>query len=162
MIDTVHMLTGATFPRSVVAHGGTYAWKDHRQNGDTLHVALDYRPGFMATYSCNLANAFGTSCRVMGRQGTLEFENVWRLSGDGITGSKLAAREITARPGLEGNMDQIHMRNWLECVAKGQRQTHCTAEHGYQHAVACIMADRALHSGRRITFDEKTRTIREG
>lgn len=158
MIDTVHMLTGATFPRSVAAHGGTYAWKDHRQNGDTVHVLLEYRPGFLATYSCTLANSFGSSCRIMGRQGTLEYENVWRLSGDGVTGSKVAAREI-ARPGLEGNMDQIHMRNWLECVAKGQRQTHCTAEHGYQHAIACIMADRALHSGRRVTFDEKTRTM---
>ena len=33
-IDAVHMLTGATFPKSAVAHGGTYAWKDHRENGD--------------------------------------------------------------------------------------------------------------------------------
>src|SRR5207253_1750820 len=66
LIDSVHMLTGAGFPRSVTAHGGTYAWKDHRQNGDTVHVALDYGP-FMATYSCTLTNGFGSGCRIMGR-----------------------------------------------------------------------------------------------
>ncbi len=163
MIDTVHMLTGATFPRSVAAHGGTYAWKDHRENGDTVHVLLDYPQGFMTTYSCTLANGFGSGCRILGRQGTLEFEKGWRLSPEGVKDSKLtAARTVAPKEGLQGDMDHIHMRNWLECVHKGNRQTNCTGEHGYQHAIACIMSDRALHSGRRVVFDEKARTIREG
>ena len=51
--------------------------------------------------------------------------------------------------------------NGVECVRRGERQTHCTAEHGYQHAIACILADRALHAGQRMVFDEKTRTIRK-
>jgi hypothetical protein len=59
-------------------------------------------------------------------------------------------------------MDRLHVRNWLECVRTGRRATNCTAEHGYQHAVACMMADRALHSGRRVVFDERARTIRDG
>jgi predicted dehydrogenase len=161
LIDTVHMLTGATFPRSVVAHGGTYAWKDHRENGDTVHALLEYPQGFMATYSCTLANGFGSSSRILGRQATLEYEKQWRLSGDGVTGSKLAEKAITAKPG-SADMDHTHMRNWLDCVHKGQRQTNCTAEHGYQHAIACIMSDQALRSGKRQLFDEKNRTIREG
>jgi predicted dehydrogenase len=166
MIDTVHMLTGATFPKSAVAHGGTYAWKDHRQNGDTVEVSLDYPQGFLCNYSSTLANAFGSGCALMGREGTLQYENAWRVSPDGLEKSKDKkvgeATEIKPKPGLVGNMDVIHMRNWLECVRKGERQTHCTAEHGYQHAVACILADRALHSGQRMVFDEKSRTIRKG
>jgi predicted dehydrogenase len=163
MIDTVHMLSGARYPRSVVAHGGTYAWKDGRENGDTVHALLDYPEGFMAVYSCTLANGFGSACRVLGRQGTLEHEEGWRLSGQGVTGSKVSvAREIAPREGLKGDMDHIHMENWLECVRRGERQTHCTPEAGHQHAVACIMADRALHGGRRLVYEEKSRTIREG
>src|SRR5262249_44953535 len=127
-----------------------------------VHVVLDYPQGFLGTYASTLANAFGSGCRILGRQGTLEYEKVWRISGEGIPNAKLAAREIPPRPGLQGNMDQIHMRNWLECVRAGRRDTHCTAEHGYQHAIACIMADRALRSGRRMVYDEGTRTIREG
>ena len=162
MIDTVHMLAGATLPRSVTAHGGTYTWKDHRQNGDTVHALLEYPQGFLATYSSTLANGFGSCCRILGRQGTLEYENNWRLSGDGVRGSSVKARPIAAQPGLQGNMDRIHMRNWLDCVHASRRQTHCTPEHGYQHAIACIMSDRALHTGRRVVFDERNRTIQEG
>lgn len=161
-IDTVHLLTGAKFPQSVVAHGGTYVWKDHRENGDTVHVVLDYPEGFLCTYATTLASDAGAVSRVIGRQGTLEVENKWRISGDGIKGSTVPETTIEPKPGYQGNMDQIHVRNWLECIHKGQRETHCTAEHGYQHAVACIMADRALHRGRRQTWDEMSRAIREG
>ena len=73
-----------------------------------------------------------------------------------------ASKPIEAKAEFKGDMDHIHMQNWLECVHKGRRQTHCTPEHGYQHAVACIMADRALHNGRRVFFEEKTRTLRDG
>ena len=99
---------------------------------------------------------------MLGRQGTLEFENAWRLSGDGVPGSKLQAKPIAPKEGVRGNMDRVHLEDWLGCIKKGDRNTHCTAEHGYQHAIACIMADRALHTGRRVLFDEKERTIREG
>src|SRR5581483_2665518 len=126
----VHMLTGATFPRSVVAHGGNYLWRDHRENGDTVHVLLDYPQGFLCTYASTLTNGFGSSCRVLGRNGTLEYEKVWRLSGEGVTTSRLQARELMPAPGLAGGMDRLHMRNWLECVHAGRRQTNCTAEHG--------------------------------
>jgi predicted dehydrogenase len=162
LVDTIHLLTGATYPRSAVAHGGCYSWKDGRENGDCVHVLMDYAPGFFASYACNLANGAGSACRVMGRQGTLEYEKTWRVSGEGVTGSKLASRPIEPKEGVKGEMGVIHMVNWLECAHKGEKKTNCAAEHGYQHAVACIMADRALHSGRRVMFDEKTRAIREG
>ncbi|MBM4068435.1 MAG: Gfo/Idh/MocA family oxidoreductase [Planctomycetes bacterium] len=172
MIDTVHMLTGATYPRSAVAQGGTYAWRDHRENGDTVNASLEYvlpaaegrspERRFLVNYMSTLANGFGSGCRILGRQGTLEYEDRWRVSGEGVRGSKVQARDIAPRAGLQGTMDTIHMANWLDCIRGGRRQTHCTAEHGYQHAIACIMTDRALHSGRRVLFDERARTIREG
>jgi predicted dehydrogenase len=161
LIDTVHLLTGAAHPTSVTAHGGTYAWKDGRENGDTVHVALDYG-GFLATYGCTLANGSGAGCRILGRQGTLEYETAWRVSSQGVRASGGERKAIEPKEGVKGNMDSIHMSNWLSCAHKGERKTNCTAEHGYQHAVACIMADQALHSGKRVRFDEKARTIREG
>jgi predicted dehydrogenase len=166
LIDTVHMLTGAKFPKSAVAHGGTYAWKDHRENGDTVAALLEYPEGFLASYSSTLTNGFGSGCSILGRQGTLEYEKNWRVSGDGLEGLKerkvTEASEIKPKPGLTGGMDIIHMRNWLECVRRDDRQTNCTAEHGYQHAVACILADRALQTGQRMVYDETARTIRKG
>lgn len=163
LIDTVHMLAGGTFPKSVVAHGGTYAWKDHRENGDTVQVSLDYPEGFMATYSSTLANGSGSGCRVLGRKATLEYENQWQVSDLAKKGEKSAEpKPIAAKEGLTGNMDLLHIRNWLDGAAKGNKQTNCTPEHGYQHSIACIMAATALRTGHRQTFDPKTRTIKEG
>jgi predicted dehydrogenase len=162
-IDAVHMLTGATFPKSVVAHGGNFAWKDHRENPDTVQVLLEYPQGFLCNYSSTLINASGSVSRIQGRQGTLEFDTSWRMSGDGVKETKIAeAKAIEPKEGLKGDMDHIHMSNWLECARAGKKQTNCTAEHGYQHSIACIMAAQALRSGRRMVFEEKSRMIREG
>ena len=43
-IDTVHWFTGLPHPRSVVANGGIYLWKDGRQNWDTMTAVFDYGP----------------------------------------------------------------------------------------------------------------------
>ncbi len=166
-IDGIHMLTGARFPRSVVALGGTYAWKDGRENGDTAHVLLDYPERFLCSHTTTLANSFGTGGWIQGRLGTIEFFNKWRISGEGVPNSKVEARPIKFKDGFkEGTLSDdnaiLHIQNWLECIRKGQRQTNCTPEHGYGGAVACIMAAQALHSGRRQVFDEKSRTIKEG
>jgi hypothetical protein len=162
-IDAIHMLTGAkSSPTNAVASGGLLRWKDGRENGDTVHVVLEYPEGFQAVYSSTLTNGFGKAAYVLGEQGTIEVENRWRISSDDVAGSKVAERPIERKPGFEGTMDQIHMRDWLTCVHANQRETNCTAEHGYQHAVACILADKALHAGRRMQFDASSRTIREG
>ncbi|MBY0227704.1 MAG: Gfo/Idh/MocA family oxidoreductase, partial [Gemmataceae bacterium] len=158
LIDTVHLLTGAAYPRSVSANGGCYAWKDGRENGDTLSAALDYG-SFLATYSCSLANGAGARAQVLCRDGTLEYETAWRVSGAGVRGSKVAAK--TVEPASKGDMDSLHMADWLACARKGSKETACTAEHGHQHAVACIMADLALRSGKRQKYDEKTRAVSE-
>src|SRR5262249_60188631 len=72
MIDTVHLLSGAKFPKSVVAHGGCYAWKDGRENGDCVQVALDYG-GFLATYSCTLPHGARPGCPLLRPQTTPAF-----------------------------------------------------------------------------------------
>ncbi|RYE04812.1 MAG: Gfo/Idh/MocA family oxidoreductase, partial [Sphingobacteriaceae bacterium] len=39
-IDTVHWFSGIQHPRSVVANGGIYAWKDGRKNWDTISAVF--------------------------------------------------------------------------------------------------------------------------
>ena len=43
-IDTVHWFTGLPHPRSCVANGGIYLWKDGRTNWDTMTAVFDYGP----------------------------------------------------------------------------------------------------------------------
>lgn len=160
-IDVVHMLTGEQYPTSVVAHGGIYQWRDYRENPDTIEVALEYGQGdkkFLATYATNLANEHGRATQVLGALGTLEVEDVWRLSGDGSKRRDHIekAREIEAAPGV-----LHHMANWLDCVRRRDRQgVACPASAGYGHSIACIMATESYWTGRRLAFDAKAQTIK--
>src|SRR3954471_7463929 len=61
-IDTVHWFTGLKHPRSVVANGGIYFWKDGRENWDTITAVFDYGPeadlkkGFQVTFASRMHN----------------------------------------------------------------------------------------------------------
>jgi len=59
-IDTVHWFSQLQHPRSVVANGGIYMWKDGRKNWDTITAVFDYGPvedlskGFQVTFASRM------------------------------------------------------------------------------------------------------------
>src|SRR5436190_12693046 len=61
-IDTVHWYSGLHHPRSVVANGGIYQWKDGRRNWDTTTAVFDYGPqddaskGFQVVFMSRMSN----------------------------------------------------------------------------------------------------------
>ena len=74
-IDLAHMLTGTSYPLSAVAHGGIYAWKDWRENADTIEVSLEYEKNgrkFLTVYSTNLINGYGKATQLHGTLGSFE------------------------------------------------------------------------------------------
>src|SRR6202167_5032718 len=64
-IDTVHWFTGLPHPRSCVANGGIYLWKDGRKNWDTMTAVFDSGPlegetkGFQVQYTSRFTNSAG-------------------------------------------------------------------------------------------------------
>ena len=162
-VDVIHMLTAEPYPTSVVAHGGLYHFHDYRENPDNVQVVLEYGHGakkFLASYSTCLNNAAGSATRVLGTLGTLEVENVWRVSGEGSEHPNAfgGEEEIPEKPGT-----LHHMANWLDAVRRRDPDAlYAPVEAGYGHSVACIMATDALWSGRRKSFDPATRQIQDG
>src|SRR5436190_1879286 len=59
------------------------------------------------------------------------------------------------------NTTSNHMRNWMECV-RSRKETNAPVEAGYSHAIACIMTNAAVHTGEKVTFDEKTQEVMAG
>jgi hypothetical protein len=61
-IDTVHWFSGLPHPRSAVANGGVYYWKDGRKNWDTMTVVYEYGPlddlskGFQVVFQSRMHN----------------------------------------------------------------------------------------------------------
>jgi len=173
-IDLVHYFLDDPFPRSVVAHGGIFAWKDGRENPDTFQALLEYPKGFLVSYSTSFGNDSDSFTRIMGKAATLiniggEGSPRWKWVEEKGTheddpGVKRVEKYVTL-PGDEtipptfiSDNDLSHMTNWFECL-RGRKQPNATVLHGFAHSVAVIMAVRAYREGKKFYWDSKTESI---
>ena len=155
MIDVVHWMTGEHFPKSCVANGGTYVWKDGRENGDTFQALLEYPKGFLVSYATKFGNTAGDRTIIYGTNGTLDCDT-WKISPNGGGGDGKLKEEIVIQPKPSVN----HMENWLTCL-RSRMQPNADIYSGYSHSVATIMANRSLLSGRKVIYDPSRQEIRE-
>lgn len=175
-IDTVHWFSGLDHPRSVVANGGVYVWKDGRVNPDTFTAVFDYGPdndktkGFQVLYSSRMHNEAGGTKEYYFSNGGMINLDTNKISPEGGLQEKYA-KEMNLRANLlpatslesgtkmetgantgADPMTSLHMRNWMECV-RSRNEPNAPARVGFNHSVANIMATTALHTGKRITWD---------
>jgi predicted dehydrogenase len=175
-LDLVHWFMGDKYPRSVVAHGGIFAWPDGRENPDTFQALLEYPKGFMVSYSTSFGNDAPSFTRYMGKKATL-----MNIGGEGSPRYKLveekgnhednpdidrlrAEKDLllpgdkTLPPAGMGDLDLHHMENWLACL-RSRQQPHSTVSDGYAHSLACIMAAESFWAGKKLYYDPATETI---
>lgn len=184
-IDTVHWFSGLQHPRSVVANGGIYAWKDGRKNWDTISAVFDYGPsadpsnGFQVTFGSRMHNGDENPAEIYYSNGGELNLNTNKVSPKGGLSKKFAAEmgmQANLLPEMSlSEMEKIissantggdkltsnHVRNWMECV-RSRQQPHAPVEAGYSHSIATIMTNAAVHSGEKATFDEKTQEVMVG
>ena len=185
-IDTVHWFTGLKHPRSVVANGGIYMWKDGRKNWDTTTAVFDYGPlddmtsGFQVVFSSRMHNGDENPKEIYySNGGELNLNtnrvsptgglNEYHAQAMGLKANLLADVSLTdstvqtvASANTGGDITTSnHMRNWMECV-RSRRETNAPVEAGYQHAIACIMTNAAARTGEKVTFDEKKQEVMAG
>lgn len=185
-IDTVHWFTGLPRPRSVVANGGIYVWKDGRRNWDTMTAVFDYGPlndaakGFQVVYSSRMTNsAGGTKELYYSNGGTLDLDKNRVTPGGGLREreaaamglpanllaeqtlvEKAAAVETAADTGADSSTS-ANMRNWMECV-RSRKTPNAHIEAGYSHSVALCMTIAAVQTGQRVTFDDARQEVVTG
>ncbi len=181
-IDTVHWFTGLPRPRSVVANGGVYLWNDGRKNWDTATIVFDYGPlddpskGFQVVYSSRMTNsAGGTKELYYSNAGMLNLDTNEITPTGGLTerfaaqmgmkANELPAMKLSEAAGTETAADTgadssttANVRNWMDCV-RSRKQPNAAIEAGYSHAVALCMTVAAMHSGRKVTFDDGKQDI---
>jgi predicted dehydrogenase len=160
-IDLVHYITGARFPESVVAQGDTFTWKDEHEFTcpDNCQAVWIYPQGFLVSYSTNFGNGDGNSFRMYGEQGVLNMLP-WEkptVSGAGATEKGPLGDTVPVEPVERPD----HFLDWLQCL-RSRKTPNADIEAGYQHAVAVILAMRALDTGRRQVYDVENAEIREG
>jgi predicted dehydrogenase len=183
-IDTVHWFTDLPYPRSVVTNGGIYQWRDGRTNADTLTSVFDYGPvgdkskGFQVVYSSRFSNsAGGTKELYYSNGGMLNLDSNKVTPEGGLREKEAAAMKLkpnlldefelpksyveTAANTGGDNMTSAHMRNWMECV-RSRNKTNGPVEAGYNHTIACVMANAAYRTGYPAMFDPKARQVMAG
>jgi predicted dehydrogenase len=183
-IDTVHWFSGLAHPRSAVANGGIYQWKDGRTNADTLTVVFDYGPaddlssGFQVQFTSRFSNSAGGTKELYYSNGGMINLDTNEISSTGGLNERFA-KDMGMKPNLlptvqldgmkvesganTGNdpLTFNHIKNWMECV-RSRKTPNAPIEAGYQHSIANIMATAAYRTGLKVTFDEKTQEVMAG
>ncbi|WP_162945062.1 Gfo/Idh/MocA family protein, partial [Flavisolibacter nicotianae] len=185
-IDTVHWFTGLAHPRSVVANGGIYQWKDGRRNWDTITAVFDYGPqndpstGFQVSFASRMHNGDERPAEVYYSNGGELNLITNKVSPTGGLRKNFAAamgmqpnllpevdlsrsaEKVVASANTGGDaLTSAHVRNWMECV-RSRKQPNAPVEAGYSHSIANIMTTAAAHTGLKATFDEKTQEVMVG
>jgi len=185
-IDTVHWFTGLPHPRSVVANGGIYLWKDGRQNWDTMTAVFDYGPlddlskGFQVQYSSRFTNSAGGVKEIYYSNGGMIDMDKQRVTPEG----GLQARDA-AEMGMQANLlpsfplvehveaastgantggdpeTSANMRNWMECV-RSRKTPNASIDAGYHHSIALCMNVAAIQTGQKVTFNDQTQQVMAG
>jgi predicted dehydrogenase len=184
-IDTVHWFTGLPHPRSVVANGGIYLWKDGRTNWDTMTAVFDYGPlddlskGFQVQYSSRFTNsAGGVKELYYSNGGMIDMDKQTVTPTGGLTqkfasemnmkANLLPAMSLGGGGGVatEANtktdpQTSANMLNWMECV-RSRKTPNASIEAGYSHSIALCMNVAAIQTGQKVTFDDKTQQVMVG
>jgi predicted dehydrogenase len=185
-IDTVHWFSGLPHPRSVVANGGIYLWKDGRQNWDTMTAVFDYGPlddpskGFQVQYSSRFTNsAGGVKELYYSNGGMIDMDKQTVTPNGGLRAKEAAAmglkenllpsislmektEAVSTDADTKGDpQTSANMRNWMECV-RSRKTPNASIEAGYSHSIALCMNVAAIQTGQKVTFDDKTQQVMAG
>jgi len=185
-IDTVHWFTGLEHPRSVVANGGIYMWKDGRRNWDTTTAVFDYGPdndplsGFQVTFSSRMHNGDENPTEIYYSNGgelnlntnkvsprgglTKGFADAMHLQPNLLEARSIeeGASKVVASANTGGDpLTSAHMRNWMESV-RNRKQPHAPVEAGYKHSIATIMTNAAVRTGQKAFFDSAKQEVMAG
>ena len=184
-IDTVHWFSGFNHPTSVVANGGIYLWRDGRKNFDTMTAVFDYGDaakggkGFQVVYSSRQTNSAGDVKEIyysnggslnldtnkIGPEGGLSKHYADQMGMQPFLLPQMSLKEVEqAETGANTGADKsttAHMRNWMECV-RSRKTPNADIHAAYSHSIALCMTIAALHTGKRVTFDDQKQDVVAG
>jgi predicted dehydrogenase len=147
-IDVVHMFMNQEVPKSAVAAGGVFAYKDGRTAPDTINVLLEYPGEYTATFEATLAPGIqGAAVEMCGTEGRLFID---RSHYEYTPLGRNAQPVIVKAEPHDLTLD--HVNNFLECMRTRQRPNGDVLI-GHRSAQASHLGNIAYVEKRRIDFD---------
>jgi len=147
-IDVVHMFMNQEVPKSAVAAGGVYEYKDGRTAPDTINVLLEYPGEYTATFEATLVPGItGAAIEMCGTQGRLLIDRAhYEFHPLGNKGEPVV---VKAEP---HDMTLDHVNNFLDCV-RSRKRPNGDVLIGHRSAQASHLGNIAYVEKRRIDFD---------
>jgi hypothetical protein len=158
-------------------------WKDGRRNWDTTTAVFDYGPendpstGFQVVFMSRMHNGNDNPSEIYySNGGELNLITNKVSPKGGLRAREAAAMHmqpnllpelnltdiaVKVEAGANTGGDQLttaHVKNWMDCI-RSRKQPNAPVEAGYRHSIATIMANAAVRTGAKVTFDEKTQEV---
>ena len=169
LIDIVHFMCNKQVPKSCVASGGIYRWKDDREVADTLSAVYEYPGDFQLNCSAYFGNErFGFGEQLCGTEGTIEVMNRQDLYFTPETLKGKAPEVVKSRQPIrlngrkdfdEGDGTINHFRNFIQAVL-GKEQVVTPPEIGHHGAIAGHMATLSYKNQKKVLWDAAAGTYR--
>jgi predicted dehydrogenase len=155
-LDIVQWLGGVDAPKSVVANGGTYHFKQW-ETPDVIHGVWDYGR-FAATFAVQFINgADGVGAAFYGTRMTLiaDAEKEVRVYN---TIDKITPATKPVDVWKVENETAMHVRNWLECC-KSRREPNSPIELGHKVITSAHLANLSYRTGRKVYWDAEREQV---
>jgi predicted dehydrogenase len=149
-------------PRGVMMNGGNYL-SPGMEVPDTIDVSMDQPENLLFTWNNGFGNRHYTAedDYLLGNKGTI-FRQRYRVEFTpedrprGSTEKVPPAKVLTADPRSDGTKE--HFQNFFDCM-RTRKEPNCPFDLGYRSAIACQMAIRSYHEGRKVRWDPEQEEI---
>jgi predicted dehydrogenase len=154
-LDIARWIVNAKGPAKVSGAGGRYALKDGGQTPDVQQVTYEF-PGVVVSWTTSeIGEGDPFTLNIYGTKGMMSLTRA---------GYKVKP-EMAAKPGTKektplmeplqvkgGNLDEAHVRNFLDCV-KSRKRPNADVEEGHLTAVMCHLGNISTRLGRSLNWD---------
>ncbi|MGD0225288.1 MAG: Gfo/Idh/MocA family oxidoreductase [Terriglobia bacterium] len=157
-----YKVLGLKIPRGVMMNGGNYLSPD-MEMPDTIDVSMDQPENLLFTWNCGFGNRHykAEDDFLLGNKGTI-FRGRYKVEYTpedrprGSAGKVPESRILSAQGKSDGTNE--HFQNFFDCV-RSRKEPNCPFELGYRSAIACQMAIRSYHEGRKVHWDAENEEI---
>jgi len=162
-IDAIRWLINERAPVSISAHGGKLLLKDDRTIPDTMEVTFEFSSGALAVFGVYEASGGPTlpegEVELRGAQGNMYIDD----RGYHVLPSKPGQFQ-EGQPGIQDQKKTFSdrenptvnmIRNFLDCV-KSRQKGWCDLEEGHRSTTFAHLANIALATKTRLTWDPET------
>jgi predicted dehydrogenase len=161
MIDVANWAMGVTVPKSATSVGGKFGFPDDAEETPDTQQALWEFDDFSMMWEHATAIGQGPYMRdhgaaFHGNNGVLVVDRGgWEVLPETETKSNRKKYRMIGEPRRGGggqDMNQAHMRDFLDCI-DSRKRPNSDVEIGHNSMIACHLANIAFRTGRRVAWD---------